>query len=151
MDLKHAHYFAYGSNMDEEQMKKRGINFFKKHQGKLKGWRLTFVNFLKYKQDGGYANIEKDENSFVEGIIYEVDESIEKMDKYECVPIDYFKEKLNIKSKDNEFECLVYVGNKENIGKEKKPTKEYKDHLLKGKKFLSEKYYEELENIETID
>jgi len=137
--------------MDKEWMKERGVKFTKRFSGKLIGWKLVFVEFPKFNLDGGYANIEQDPHSIVEGIIYEVDDSVSKLDKFEQVPVDYFKKDLIVKSKDKEFLCLVYVGNKKNIGKNRAPTQDYLNHLLKGKEFLSEKYYEKLERLNTFD
>ena len=40
--------------------------------------------------------------------------------------------KINIKLKNKIVECNVYIGNKKNIGKEKKPNKSYLDNFFKN-------------------
>ena len=89
-------YFAYGSNLNHFQMKRRCKDsiFLKKYE--LKGFRLTFRS--KYRA----ADIEKKKNSIVPGGLFEISKSDEKkLDIYEDFPIlykkiyfDYYKSKV---------------------------------------------------------
>ena len=89
-------YFAYGSNLNHFQMKRRCKDsiFLKKYE--LKGFRLTFRS--KYRA----ADIEKKKNSIVPGGLFEISKSDEKkLDVYEDYPIlykkiyfDYYKSKV---------------------------------------------------------
>ena len=79
-------YFAYGSNLNLFQMKRRCKDsvFLKKYQ--LKGYRLNFRS--KYRA----ADIEKSKNSIVPGALFEISKSDEKkLDVYEDYPILYKK------------------------------------------------------------
>ena len=79
-------YFAYGSNLNLFQMKRRCKDsiFIKKYE--LKGYRLNFRS--KYRA----ADIEKSKNSFVPGALFEISKSDEKkLDVYEDYPILYKK------------------------------------------------------------
>ena len=79
-------YFAYGSNLNLFQMKRRCKDsiFLKKYQ--LKGYRLNFRS--KYRA----ADIEKSKNSLVPGALFEISKSDEKkLDVYEDYPILYKK------------------------------------------------------------
>ena len=79
-------YFAYGSNLNIFQMKRRckDSKFLKKI--KLKDFRLTFRS--KYRA----ADIEKKNNSLVPGGLFEISKSDErKLDVYEDFPILYKK------------------------------------------------------------
>jgi len=79
-------YFAYGSNLNLFQMKRRCKDsvFIKKYE--LKGYRLNFRS--KYRA----ADIEKNKNSFVPGALFEISKSDEKkLDVYEDFPILYKK------------------------------------------------------------
>ena len=79
-------YFAYGSNLNHFQMKRRCKDsiFIKKYE--LKGYRLNFRS--KYRA----ADIEKKKNSKVVGAIFEISKSDEKkLDVYEDFPILYTK------------------------------------------------------------
>ena len=79
-------YFAYGSNLNHFQMKRRCKDsvFLKKIN--LKDFKLTFRS--KYKA----ADIEKKRNSLVQGALFEISKSDEKkLDVYEDFPILYNK------------------------------------------------------------
>ena len=79
-------YFAYGSNLNHFQMKRRCKDsvFLKKIN--LKDFSLTFRS--KYRA----ADIEKKKNSIVPGALYEISNSDEKkLDVYEDYPILYKK------------------------------------------------------------
>ena len=79
-------YFAYGSNLNLFQMKRRCKDsiFLKKYE--LKGYRLNFRS--KYRA----ADIDKSKNSLVPGALFEISKSDEKkLDVYEDYPILYKK------------------------------------------------------------
>ena len=79
-------YFAYGSNLNLFQMKRRCKDsvFLKKYE--LKGYRLNFRS--KYRA----ADIEKSKNSIVPGALFEISKSDEKkLDVYEDYPTLYTK------------------------------------------------------------
>ena len=79
-------YFAYGSNLNHFQMKRRckDSKFIKKIN--LKNFNLTFRS--KYRA----ADIEKKINSLVPGGLFEISKSDEKkLDVYEDFPILYTK------------------------------------------------------------
>ena len=79
-------YFAYGSNLNHFQMKRRCKDsiFLKKYE--LKGFRLNFRS--KYRA----ADIEKSKNSLVPGALFEISKSDEKkLDVYEDFPVLYKK------------------------------------------------------------
>lgn len=147
------YYFAYGSNMDLSQMTNRvGLDYRIISSGRLENYELKFNKVPKTtgNQDIGYANIEFKKNSVVEGIIFEIDSiAINKLDKYECVPKHYIKKQLIVKALDKEILCEVYLAVK--TREDLKPEKIYLDRLLKGKIYLSERYYEDLKSTSTID
>ena len=79
-------YFAYGSNLNLFQMKRRCKDsiFLRKYE--LKGYRLNFRS--KYRA----ADIEKSKNSLVPGALFEISKSDEKkLDVYEDYPKLYKK------------------------------------------------------------
>ena len=79
-------YFAYGSNLNLFQMKRRCKDsiFLKKYE--LKGYRLNFRS--KFRA----ADIEPKKNSIVPGGLFEISKSDEKkLDVYEDFPILYKK------------------------------------------------------------
>ena len=79
-------YFAYGSNLHQQQMKKRcpGCKFLKKYI--LQDYQLTF------RSDACVADIDYKKGSNVQGALYEITERDESsLDKYEDFPILYKK------------------------------------------------------------
>ena len=79
-------YFAYGSNLNHFQMKKRCKDSIFLKKINLKDFRLTFRS--KYKA----ADIEPKKNSIVPGALFEISKSDEKkLDVYEDFPTLYKK------------------------------------------------------------
>ena len=79
-------YFAYGSNLNHLQMKRRCKNSIFIKKIKLKNFKLTFRS--KYRA----ADIESKKNSNVPGALFEISKSDEKkLDVYEDFPILYKK------------------------------------------------------------
>ena len=79
-------YFAYGSNLNHFQMKRRckDSTFLKKYE--LKGYKLNFRS--RYRA----ADIEKKRKSIVQGALFEISKSDEKkLDVYEDFPSLYKK------------------------------------------------------------
>ena len=79
-------YFAYGSNLNHFQMKKRCKDSFFLKKINLKNFKLTFRS--KYRA----ADIETKKNSIVPGALFEISKSDEKkLDVYEDFPTLYKK------------------------------------------------------------
>jgi gamma-glutamylcyclotransferase (GGCT)/AIG2-like uncharacterized protein YtfP len=161
-----AYYFAYGSNMNEGQMKERmesnkgRCSAFPKGKyalingGRLRNWELKFnkePTNPRYPNEG-FANIVPKHDYNVEGVVYEIDEKgLARLDCSEGVPDNYFRpiNRLSIEIEGNIFMCEVYIAVK--IKENLRPSGEYINHLLKGKEHLSKNYYEWLLKIETTD
>ena len=96
-------YFAYGSNLNHFQIKRRCKDsvFLKKYE--LKNYRLNFRS--KYRA----ADIEKKKNSIVPGALFEISKSDEKkLDLYEDFPILYKKIYFKYYNK----KVMTYIMNK---------------------------------------
>jgi gamma-glutamylcyclotransferase len=142
-------YFAYGSNMSIERLKDRKINWTTREKGIIKGYKLVINKRSKKNPNIGFANIVEDENSIVEGIIYDIpDEDVYILDKYEGVNNNhYYKTYMYI----NNESVLVYIANGSWLSdKELETTEEYKNFILEGKEFLSKEYINKLLEIKTI-
>ena len=83
-------YFAYGSNLNHIQMKKRCKDSVYLKKINLKDFQLTFRS--KYRA----ADIQPKKNSIVPGALFEISKSDEiKLDVYEDYPILYKKHYFN--------------------------------------------------------
>lgn len=151
------YYFAFGSNMNPARMSERGVSFTGQFGAKLRGYRLAFnkvagFSFSTTTKKEGYANIVKSKaTSVVEGIVYETNQAgIAALDKFEGVPVHYYKAWALVETQEGKtIEALVYVAQPSKTHNGLKPGREYLDHLLVGKEFLSPEYYARLENWET--
>ncbi len=95
------YYFAYGSNLSEEQMKQRCPNHKLLYVAVLKNYRLDFTIYSN-KRDCGCADIIKDNGKEVWGLVYSLSESdLKSLDKSEGAPINYKRIKVHIINKMN--------------------------------------------------
>ena len=116
-------YFAYGSNLNHFQMKRRCKDsiFLKKFE--LKGYKLNFRS--KYRA----ADIEKKRNSLVQGALFEISKSDEKkLDVYEDFPILYNKMYFKYYNQN----VMTYIMNKKT--QFRYPTEKYLNVIKKGYK-----------------
>ena len=116
-------YFAYGSNLNHFQMKRRCKDSIFLKKINLKDFRLTFRS--KYRA----ADIEKKKNSIVPGALYEISKSDEKkLDLYEDYPILYKKYYFKYYDK----KVMTYImTNKKSF---RYPTERYLNVIKKGYK-----------------
>ena len=116
-------YFAYGSNLNHFQMKRRCKDsiFLKKYY--LKGYRLNFRS--NYRA----ADIEKKRKSIVQGALFKISKSDEKkLDVYEDFPILYKKLYFKYYSK----KVMTYIMNKKTPFRY--PTEKYLNVIKQGYK-----------------
>ena len=114
-------YFAYGSNLNHFQIKRRCKDsvFLKKYE--LKDYRLNFRS--KYRA----ADIEKKKNSIVPGALFEISKSDEKkLDLYEDFPILYKKIYFKYYNK----KVMTYIMN--NKTQFRYPTEKYLNVIKQG-------------------
>ena len=112
------YYFAYGSNIDEDQMLSRCPYSMKVYKGFLKGHKLFASHNSKYWK-GGVFSIKEQENSMVYGIIYEITpEDLENLDRYEGYPTVYDRKEMEIdvlvgkNGKKKTLNCITYISNR---------------------------------------
>ena len=116
-------YFAYGSNLNHFQMRKRckDSKYIKKFE--IKDFRLTF------RSKHGVADIESKKNYFVQGGLYEISKSDEKkLDIYEDFPILYKKIYFDFKGE----KIMAYTMVKKSLFIY--PSKRYLDVIKQGYK-----------------
>ena len=152
-------YFAYGSNLNWEQMNERCPSAEFLCKASLPDYRIDFTR----KSDilnCGVADIIWDENNKAYGVVYRIDEvDLGKLDKSEgYVPqrdINAYKRiEIMVFEEDNDekpITAFTYEVVKKEFGKHK-PNRKYKDFIVTGAKFwkLPEDYINFLENIQTL-
>jgi len=117
-------YFAYGSNMSREQMKKRCPDYRFFGNGILKGFHWIITT-------RGYANIIKSEADEVHGVVYKISEADElSLDIYEGVRNgSYTKQMKSVEIDKTVYECLVYIDPTKEEGI---PKEEYINRIKNG-------------------
>ena len=98
-------YIAYGSNMDEEQMKFRCPDAQLLGTGILENWRLMF----KGSKTGAYATIEREKGCTVPILLWRISAADEeRLDRYEGFPNFYYKRTI---------QAIRTGANNENLGR----------------------------------
>ncbi|MFI5298633.1 MAG: gamma-glutamylcyclotransferase family protein [Polyangiales bacterium] len=81
--------FAYGSNLDEEQMRARCGAVTREARATLCGHALTFGGF-SHRWNGSVASVRRARGSEVAGLLYALDaEALRELDRFEGHPFAY--------------------------------------------------------------
>lgn len=102
-------YFAYGSNLDAEQMRRRcpGAAFVQK--ARLEGHTLNFVGHSA-NWGGPVATIRKHRGHTVPGVIYSLSRSdLARLDGFEGCPFVYERRVVSVRTRSGMRKVLVYV------------------------------------------
>lgn len=126
------YYFAYGSNMNFKQMKKRCKNAQFLCRAYLEGYKFVYDGYSS-KREGAVANIipTNNKNNIVWGGLWLITkEDLEELDKYEGYPYSYDRQRVRVKNeKGEEFEAWVYLRSPKEPGK---PSESYLKIILEG-------------------
>jgi gamma-glutamylcyclotransferase len=152
-------YFAYGSNMDAEQMKERCPSAKFVCRAKLPSHRLAFTRMSIIRRCG-VADILRDETNDVWGVIYELVESeLENLDKDEAFRLgrpddqnDYTRENCYVWHEgDAKRPLLVAIYRGHPQPNPPLPNCDYKNLIVAGARHwqLPGYYIQELESIQT--
>ncbi len=143
-------YFAYGSNMNLDQMRERRVSYENSRRALLRDYKLGFTKTSK-RYNAGVADIVESRDDVVEGVLYEVtEEGMATLDKFEGVNQNTYKRmKVMVQLEDGEkLEAITYkvVSAEEPFIP---PSKEYMNKIIKGAEIhkLSSNYIQRLKAI----
>ena len=121
-------YFAYGSNMDREQMAYRCPQAKVVKTVRLENYRLAY-------RGAGYATILPESGSHVDGVLWSITTIDEiSLDRYEGFPRHYAKQPITVTAKDGtEIQAMVYVMQPPMRDRPRLPSQHYFDIVLRGK------------------
>lgn len=127
MNIMEKLYIAYGSNMDEEQMKYRCPSARLIGKSVVEDYQLLF----KGSKTGAYATIEPKNGSQVPALLWTIGERDERnLDRYEGCPSFYYKQELEIEVGGRRAAAMVYIMHEENqLGI---PSQRYYSVILKA-------------------
>jgi len=146
-------YFAYGSNCNPAIMTKKRVEFTSQSHGTLHGYRLLFNKMALRDRlpDGiGFANINDDSAGRVEGVVYDIiEEHLPRLDESERYPEHYTRIVVTIETEAGPTECLTYQAQSDKISDGLVPSRNYLNHILAGRDFLSKQYFNALDQSQT--
>ncbi len=142
-------YFAYGSNLDQEQMRERCPDSKLVGKAVLKNYKLDFDIFSS-KRGGGCADIIPSSDDEVWGLLYELTEQdMKKLDAAEGVDGGHYR-RIVVTVEDNS-ERILEVQTYEAVDKKPfiKPTRAYLAMIKTGARQFNfpESYRKELERV----
>jgi len=122
--------FAYGSNLDTQQVRRRLGRVPLARVACLKGWRLAFNK----GGDPVYANIVPAPGEEVWGVLYECTaEELARMDRFEGVPSGHYRRvPVMVTAGGDEIRAEAYVACEDRVVAEQSPPKAYAARILNG-------------------
>ncbi|MFY9268738.1 MAG: gamma-glutamylcyclotransferase family protein [Candidatus Manganitrophaceae bacterium] len=147
-------YFAYGSNMDHEQMASRCPDFKVIGMGCLPHYTLAFTRWSR-SWNSGTADILPEQGKEVWGILYDLTlEDLKRMDKFADYPHSYIRQDLPVVTAGgthaSPLPALTYVAIRQGVFL---PSKGYLDRMVQGaeKNKLPGEYIHFLKSFQTHD
>lgn len=103
-------YFAYGSNMNLDQMDFRCPDARIAGNVRLEDHRIAFCS---QNPESGVATILPEKGSHVDGVLWKITGACEQsLDRYEGYPYLYGKQTISVRAEDGTtYQCMVYVMN----------------------------------------
>ena len=103
------HYFAYGSNLSEQQMSERCPGSTLVCAGSLSNFRLGFTAYSS-SWNGGVADVIESHGDQVFGLLFSLtDEDLRELDRFEGYPRYYSRFVGQIKTASAEYDAWVYA------------------------------------------
>lgn len=132
--------------MNPARMQARGLIVHEALPGRLPGFALCFNKRAVDRPGCAYANIRHQRDGVVEGVLYRLaaQEEIAKLDPFEGTPVYYSRERLPILSARGVQPAWVYIANPVFREDGLLPARDYLEHLLAGREFLSAAYWSTL-------
>lgn len=143
MKEKRMLYFAYGSNMNHDQMRHRckGAKFIAKAY--LENYAFVYDGYSSARY-GAVANIIPEEGIVVWGGLWEIgDDDLTRLDSYEGYPFSYDRKDVVVKDEaGREYHAFLYFRKHRNPGT---PSDYYRSVVIEGARDcgLSEDYIDE--------
>ncbi|MDP2920433.1 MAG: gamma-glutamylcyclotransferase family protein [Dehalococcoidia bacterium] len=124
-------YFAYGSNLDKQQMRQRCPDAKPRFSVVLPHYKLAFTGWSR-EWKGGTATIKPVRGEKVAGAVYDIPEKdLQRLNRYEDYPTTYNRVNVLVLTDDGQaIKAFTYV--KRNPGDESKPSPEYLAVIRQG-------------------
>jgi gamma-glutamylcyclotransferase len=128
-------YFAYGSNMNMEQLRSRGVKPLSVIVAKLPDHRISFHGYSR-TWDGAVETVVRDPGREVWGVIYDLTLADgDRLDTWQDVRLDgtgtYFLFPAKVIDTQGETRTVLLY-KKDVLRTEEKPSREYLDFIIRG-------------------
>jgi gamma-glutamylcyclotransferase (GGCT)/AIG2-like uncharacterized protein YtfP len=115
-------YFAYGSNLDQDQMEDRCPGAELVYAASMDGYRIAFTGHSMGRR-GAVATIVKHKGGKVDGLVYSLTaDDVRALDRCEGAPHVYRRLEIEMDDDDGTHPCIVYVHHET---KERPPGRDY--------------------------
>lgn len=143
-------YFAYGSNMDSEQMQSRTPGTRVIGIASLPHYTLAFTRWSR-SWNSATADILPEKGKQVYGVLYDLTlEDLKRMDKFADYPNSYVRHDVMVESDGEKLPALTYVAVRQGLFL---PSKNYIGKMIQGAEShkIPESYIAVLKSIKTHD
>lgn len=153
-------YFAYGSDMSLRQMQQRLLDAeivldeLSRFAATATGYKLLFNKGVAVHPQIGFANINEEKGSVVEGVVYtipakamaalDVHEGVAE-EQYQRITCEVYCEELGGK-----ISAQTYIANPATIAEGLLPSRNHLYRLLAAEKLLSPKYFQMLKKTPSL-
>ncbi len=146
------HYFAYGSNMNPQRVRVRGLALSGIRPARLQHMRLVFDKVSRNHPHAAHANIVYAPGEWVEGVLYRLRSADEilKMDPFERAPVNYGRDAVQVTSEGRRIPAWTYFANPAVRRDGFLPSRAYLDHLLAGRDYLTTGYLQWLQGLDCV-
>ena len=136
--------------MNPARVVERGLRFKAVSGAILDDFRLVFNKASSAHAGVGHANVEPARGDRVEGVLYTLVDAAEisKMDRYESTPVNYSRDLVEVRVADEWIVTWTYFANPAVRQLGLRPPRSYLEHLLAGRCYLSEAYFQTLSQVE---
>jgi uncharacterized DUF497 family protein len=141
------HYFAFGSNMNPQRVRDRGLDFETVTGAVLADAELVFDKRSADHPRSGHANVVFRRGGRVEGVLYRLVDAdqILRMDPFERAPINYSRDVVTVTTDAGPVHAWTYFANAAVRVPDARPEAAYMAHLLAGRPWLSPEWIARLE------
>ena len=143
-------YFAYGSNMDLEQMRGRCPGCQVIGMGQVTHYAMAFTRWSR-SWKSGTADILPERGRTVYGVLYDLTfDDLKKMDKFADYPNSYIRQDVSVLCGDELLPALTYVARRQGVFF---PSRSYIGKMVQGsvRHQLPEAYVTFLKTLKTHD
>lgn len=125
-------YFGYGSNMDRQSMRAKGVVPRVSRRATLPDWQLRFNVGHFFRHEGGVANIEPAPGRVL-GVVHHCDNAaLAALDAAEAYGHGYDRIAVHVETEHGPIDALTYVGMASFIDDRCLPTQRYLNILIRG-------------------